>query len=302
MTRRPALLLAVLALAACRQGERQAAADSTLVPGDSFTVADSFRTPESVLYDAVMDVYVVANINGSPADKDDNGFLSRVSPNGTVVELRWVDGASDGITLNAPKGMGIKGDTLFVADIDEVRLFDRTTGQPLGARPVRGASFLNDITIGPDGTVYVSDTGVRPDFSPAGTDAVYRFDAAGAPVALARGRALGGPNGLFAYDRGVLVVTYLSGEVYVLDSLGRRTDIQKPPAGGLDGVFMGPGGSVYATSWGDSTVHALLAGDEEWRPLLRGMPTPADIGFDTRRGRILVPIFTGDRVEVRPLR
>jgi hypothetical protein len=302
MTRRSILLLAVLALAACKKGEQPAAADSTLTPSDSFTVVDSFRTPESVLYDSVMDVYVVANINGNPSTKDDNGFLSRVGPDGRVLELRWVDGASDSVTLNAPKGMGIKGDTLFVADIDAVRLFDRTSGAPLGERAVRGASFLNDITVGPDGTVYVSDTGVRPDFSPAGTDAVYRFDTRGTAVTLARGRALGGPNGLYAYERGVLVVTFGTGDAYVLDSLGRRTDLQKPPHGQLDGVFMGPGGSLYASSWADSSVVALLAGDEAWRPLITGIVSPADIGFDTRRSRVLIPVFQQDRIEVRPLR
>jgi sugar lactone lactonase YvrE len=301
MTSRPIVLLAVLALAACKRGEQRAAADSTMMVGDSFTVVDSFRTPESVLYDSVMDVYVVANINGAPTAKDDNGFLSRVSPSGTVVELRWLDGASDSVTLNAPKGMAIKGDTLFVADIDAVRLFDRTTGAPLGARMVRGATFLNDVTVGPDGTVYVSDTGLRPDFSPSGTDAVYRFDARGTAVPLARGRSLDQPNGIWAYERGVLVVTW-GGSAYVLDSLGRRTDLQKPPHGQLDGVFMGPGGSLYASSWADSSVVALLAGDETWRRLIGGMPTPADIGLDTRRMRILIPNFSGDRIEVRPLR
>ncbi len=301
MLRRPTLLLAVLALAACKRGEQETAADSTMAPSDSFTVT-GLRVPESVLYDSIMDVYVVSNINGDASAKDDNGFLSRVSPDGRILEATWVDGASDSVTLNAPKGMGIKGDTLFVSDIDEVRLFDRTTGAPLGSRRIRGASFLNDITVGPDGTVYVSDTGVNPDFSPNGGDAVYRFDARGNAVPLARGRALGGPNGLFAYDRGILVVTYLSGEVYVLDSLGRRTDIQKPPAGALDGLLLGPGGSLYVSSWADSTVYALLAGDDEWRPRVRGVPSPADFGYDTRRERVMIPIFTGDRIEVRSIR
>ncbi len=301
MTRRYAGLLAVLALAACKRGEQQTAADTTLTPRDSFTVVDSFRTPESVLYDSVMDVYVVANINGNPAAKDDNGFLSRVSPDGRVLELKWVDGASDSVTLHAPKGMGISGDTLFVADIDEVRLFDRTSGMPIGSRPVRGATFLNDVTVGPDGTVYVTDSGWRADFSASGTDAVWRFDARGNAVPLARGRSLGQPNGIWAYERGVLVVSD-GGSAYVLDSLGRRTELVKPPHGQLDGVFMGPGGSIYASSWADSSVVALLAGDEAWRPLVGGIPSPADIGYDARRGRVLIPVFTGDRVEVRPLR
>jgi len=301
MNRRFAALAAVLALAACKKAEQGASADSTLAPRDSFTVVDSFRTPESVLHDSVMDVYVVSNINGNPTAKDDNGFLSRVAPDGRVLELRWVDGVSDNVTLHAPKGMGIRGDTLFVADIDEVRLFDRTSGAPLGSRAVRGATFLNDVTVGPDGTVYVSDTGLRPDFSRSNTDAVYRFGEGGRAVPLAQGTSLDQPNGIFAYELGVLVVTW-GGSAYVLDSLGRRTELQKPPHGQLDGVFRGPGGSLYASSWADSSIVALPAGDVEWRALLTGMEAPADIGFDARRGRVLVPLFNANRLEVRPLR
>ena len=110
-------------------------------------------------------------------------------------------GASRTVTLNAPKGLGLQGATLFVADIDEVRLFTRATGAPLGARPVPGATFLNDLAVGPDGTVYVTDSGLKAGpqgFLPTGTDAVYRFDRAGRAVAVARDTALEHPNGVLA--------------------------------------------------------------------------------------------------------
>src|SRR3990172_189647 len=132
-----------------------------------------FQTPESVLYDPTADLYLVANINGNPAGTDDNGFISRVTPAGQVQTLKWIDGASASVTLNAPKGMAIAGDTLYVADITAVRMFDRTTGQAKGAVNVPGATFLNDAAAGPDGSVYVTDTGLNPDFSPNGTHAVY---------------------------------------------------------------------------------------------------------------------------------
>ena len=145
----------------------------------SITVAEvGLQTPESVLHDPVADVYIVSNINGSPTDKDNNGFLSRITPDGEVAELKWVEGGRDGVTLHAPKGSAIKGDTLFVADIDTVRMFHRETGAMLGARGVPNATFLNDMTVGPDGTVYVTDMGVRAGaqgFEPSGTAAVYRF-------------------------------------------------------------------------------------------------------------------------------
>src|SRR5205085_11405116 len=114
------------------------------------TFADSgIKAPESVLYDVAGDQYLVSNINGQPLDKDGNGFISRLTPEGRVAELKWIAGGAKGVTLNAPKGMGIKGDTLFVADIDAVRMFNRETGAPTGPRTVPGAVFVNDIAIGP---------------------------------------------------------------------------------------------------------------------------------------------------------
>src|SRR5687768_18220722 len=105
------LLLAIL-LAACTGSDNQAdtATDSVAaapVASDSFTV-EGFSTPESAFYDEAADVYLVSNINGSPAAKDDNGFISRVSPDGTPT-LKWIDGAAPNVTLHAPKGLAVIG-------------------------------------------------------------------------------------------------------------------------------------------------------------------------------------------------
>jgi sugar lactone lactonase YvrE len=297
MNRHAAVALALLALAACQRRERPAAASADT----AMTIADSFRTPESVLYDERGDAYLVSNINGSPAAQDDNGFISRVTPDGHVAALRWIDGAAASVTLNAPKGMGISGDTLFVADIDAVRMFDRNSGAPLGSRSVPGATFLNDVAVGPDGTVYVTDSGLKPDFSSSGSDALDRFDDPGRAVALARGASLGRPNGIVADSAGVVVVTFGSGEVYRLDASGRRTDLPKPPHGQLDGVVLLGDGALLVSSWEDSSVVRMSPGAVMYNVVVHGVPSPADIGFDSRRRRLLIPVFTHNRIEVRPL-
>ncbi|MGH2359627.1 MAG: SMP-30/gluconolactonase/LRE family protein, partial [bacterium] len=151
------------------------------------------QTPESVLYDAAADVYLVANINGNPTATDDNGFISRIAPSGRVLSLRWIDGRRGNVTLNAPKGMAIVGNTLYVADITAVRMFDRRTGRQRGSIAIAGSTFLNDVSAGPDGAVYVTDSGLNPDFSPNGTDAVYRIAKNGKVTAVARGTSLKGP-------------------------------------------------------------------------------------------------------------
>jgi sugar lactone lactonase YvrE len=301
MLRRPAVLIAVLAIAACQKAE-QPATDQAAAPVDTaMVVTDAFRTPESILYDGQLDAYLVSNINGAPAAKDDNGFISRVGTDGRVIELHWIDGASDNVTLHAPKGMGIKGDTLFVADVDEVRLFDRTTGAPLGSRPVRGATFLNDLAVGPDGTVYVTDSGMRPDFTSSGSDALWRFDAGGRPVRVAAGPDLGRPNGIVVDSADVLVVTFGSSAVYRVEATGARTPLPTPPGGGFDGLVRTVDGTLFVSSWNDSSISRLAPGDTAWTRVVTGIVSPADIGLDTRRGRLLIPVFQGDRLEIRPL-
>jgi len=294
------LVLALLAVLACRKKEQPAPVAEA--PDTTMIVGGAFKTPESVLYDAQLDAYLVSNINGTPATKDDNGFISRVGTDGHVIEANWIDGASDSVMLNAPKGMAIRGDTLFVADIDVVRLFNRATGAPVGAWRVPGATFLNDVSVGPDGTVYVTDTGLKPDFTSSGTDAIWRFDARGRATKVAGGRSLGGPNGVTADSAGLVVVTFVSGEVYRLNAAGRRTNLPKPAKGQLDGVVLLPGGALLVSSWADSSVSRLNPADTAWTKVVTGVQSPADIGYDTRRGRLLIPVFQADRIEIRPLR
>src|SRR5258707_2917915 len=95
----------------------------------ALTVA-GFSTPESVLHDSTQDIYFVSNINGSPTAKDNNGFISRVRPDGAIENLKFIEGGH-GATLNAPKGLALAGDTLWVADIDAVRAFNARTGAPI---------------------------------------------------------------------------------------------------------------------------------------------------------------------------
>src|SRR2546425_9624254 len=128
-------------------------------------VVEGFLTPESVLHDPVQDIYFVSNINGGPTRKGNNGFISRVRPDGAAENLKFIEGGHGGVTLNAPKGLAIRGDTLWVADIDVVRAFDAKTGAARDTVSLAslGAIFLNDIAIAQTGALYITDTGIRFD-------------------------------------------------------------------------------------------------------------------------------------------
>jgi len=283
--------------------------------GDSATVAPAppsviridnvgLATPESVLHDPEADVYLVSNINGSPTGVDDNGFISRIAPDGTVIELKWIDGARDEVTLDAPKGTAIIGDTLYVADISYVRSFDRETGEPQGEVEIPGATFVNDLAAGRDGWLLVSDSGMA--FGPDGPEdtgsaAVYAISPEGDVMTLAAGTDLDKPNGVIdsqAYD-GVVVAPFGSNMVYVLDESGERVDLAELPDGGLDGVVETRDGRLLVTSWGGSAVFEITP-DAIVEKFTGDLPAPADMGYDADRDVVMVPLFNDDAVVILP--
>jgi hypothetical protein len=299
-----ALVVGIVLASSCQPQARKAAATKeTAPPPAPLRLAGvGFVAPESVLHDTDVDLYLVSNVNGAPLDEDDNGFVARVSPQGRVTELKWIDGASEDVTLNAPKGMAVAGETLYVADIDTVRLFDRTTGAPKGEVPVAGATFLNDVTPAPGGGVYFTDSGLRATasgFEPSGSAAVYHLAADGSVKALLRGPDLEAPNGIAVDGERVLVVTFGGRELYAIEAGARRV-LATLPAGSLDGLVRLPDGRWAISSWESKTVYAgPLEGP--FAPLLTDVPGPADIGVDAKRNRLLVPLFINDEVLIQPL-
>jgi sugar lactone lactonase YvrE len=262
-----------------------------------------FKTPESVLYDPEQDAYFVSNINGTPFDVDGNGFISKVTPDGKSVELMWIDGSKKASQLNAPKGLTISGNVLYVADITFVRMFDRKTGAPKGKVAIPGATFLNDLATGPDGTVYVTDSGFKPGkngFEPTGTDSVFKIVKGNRPVKLIADKELGGPNGLTVDDSGVWVVTSGSGELFRVDPSGKKEAGQKLPAGMLDGIVKLSDGTMLVSSWNASAIFRGTPGGA-FETIVRDVKSPADIGYDTKRNVILIPLFQLDTVQLQKL-
>ncbi|MEO8635647.1 MAG: hypothetical protein ABI587_10270 [Gemmatimonadales bacterium] len=311
---RSSLLLVVAALAACapKKDAAPASADTTAAAPDTATkkvsATEGFSTPESVLWDAAQGVWFVSNINGNPSARDGNGFISRLKADGTIDSLHFIVGGANGVTLNGPKGLAISGDTLWVADIDAVRGFNRLTGAPVASVAVgKKAHFLNDLVAGPDGALYVTDTGILFDAkgtaSHPGPDRIYAIRGRAVSVA-AEGDWLQRPNGI-AWDNGA--------QRYFLVPFGGSTlRTWAPGAASGDSIATGPGsqdgvefldGIPLITSWADSTVFALSGGVRH--VVVSGVNSPADIGLDPARRLLAIPLFMENRVEfwrVGPLR
>jgi sugar lactone lactonase YvrE len=298
------VVLGLTVASACKKAEQQAAQQPAAPPAAvKVAQVDSLQTPESVLWDETQDIYFVSNINGNASAKDDNGFISRVNPDATIAQLKFIAAGQRGVTLNGPKGLALRGDTLWVTDIDAVRAFNATTGAPLFSVDLsrQGAVFLNDPAFGPDGALYITDTGIRFDaqgtMTHPGPDRIFRIGPDHKVSVAAQGDTLERPNGITWDPAGnrFVVVAFGGPSVFAWHSGDTAPTVIATGPGGFDGVAM-VGGRLLVSSWTDSTVAAYEGGTEA--TVITGVPSPADFGYDAKRNRVLVPIFTGNRVEV----
>ena len=322
---RGALAAACISVVACLEPHERTSADDVAaqraapVDGVATGVAPSgsdarfvhalggFQGPESVRYDPDQDVFFISNMAGYGSVKDGNGFISRVNAANPTSATVFIQGGVGGVTLNAPKGIAIHGDTLWVTDIDVLRAFDRRTGAPLTSidfAPL-GAVQLNDIAVGPDGQLRVTDTGIL--MIPAGVkhvggDRIFEIGAGQAITVIDSGAQLRLPNGITwdATAKRWLVVSFdpfigevTSGPAAQGDSARASIWRGRPR---LDGIEVLEDGSMLFSSWGDSSVHQITRRGDR-KQIVREIPEPADIGVDTRRQRVAIPLATLGQVQ-----
>ena len=178
-----------------------------------------------------MSAIIRISVNGAPLEADGNGFISKVGTDGTVLMQRWAEG------LDAPKGMAVLGDTLYVADNDQVVTFDAHNGTKQDTIAIDGAQFLNDMTVW-NGEVLVTDSG---------TSSIHRLTPEG-PQLLGYSTDWAGINGILGDGDRLLITTMTEG--YLIDLHG--TETENIIARGMidaDGVGLVPGGGYLVSSW-----------------------------------------------------
>lgn len=237
-----------------------------------------FLIPESVCYDAERHVLYVSNINGKPTEKDGNGFISRCSEDGEVMELKWVDG------LDAPKGMGVYKNKLYVTDIDRIAEIDIENMAIQRFYTVEGAKFLNDIAIDSKGDVYISDMMDTK---------IYRINDQGIHLWI-DDEMLTNPNGLFAENKTLFIGCR---KIVRADMKKGTLSPWAGETGSIDGLE-GTGDGRYLFSDWQGNVY-LLGTDLKTEKILDLTPAgmnAADIEFIPEKMLLLVPTFSDNRV------
>src|SRR5512134_1825319 len=175
------------------------------------TVTD-LQTPYSFVSNSAGQEYFISSVNGDAQSADNNGFITKLDASGKLINLKFIQGGTDGITLNAPKGMALVEQTLYVADLDTLRAFDTVSGKPvastsMGAAPGQVPVSLTDVAYDGAGLLYCSDQrGNR----------IYRVELPSRKVTvLVSDPALAGPAGLAVHPKSgqLIAVSWDKGKI-----------------------------------------------------------------------------------------
>lgn len=235
------------------------------------------KTVESVIYCESTDLIYASCINGNPSEKDGKGFLAVISLNGEIKYQEWVKG------LNAPKGLGLLEEKLYVADIDQLVEIDIRTGKILNNYPAPGAQFLNDVTVCPNGYVYVSDMMTKK----------IHILKDGVFSVWFQSELFNRPNGLFA-EKGKLFVG--DHKIFSIDLNSKEMIVTIENAGGVDGLEKTHDGDFIFSHWAgrvflykNNQIIKLLDTSEQ-------NINSADIDYALKPRLLLVPTFFDNRI------
>ena len=242
--------------------------------------------PESVVEDPATGVIYVSNINGAVMQKDGNGFISRLTADGKMLERQWVKG------LNSPTGLALHDRTLYAADVDQLIEINAASGQILNRYDAKGAVFLNDVVVDDEGTVYVSDT-------PMNT--IWRLKDGSFEPWVAND-ALNGPNGLLVQGNTLIVASLgkiqSQGQKKELGTLlAVSLDDQKVSKigkgeliGNLDGLQAIQPGVYLVTDWAQGALYRVDAKGkvDELIDLNQGS---ADLSYLPGKKMLLIPMM-----------
>ena len=231
------------------------------------------KVPESVLYDAENKVLYVANIDGTdPWAKDEKGSIGKVSLDGKIVAAEWVKG------LSSPKGMGMYKGKLYVADISDIVVIDLKKGIIDKTIRVEGSEGLNDISIGNDGIIWVSDSRNKK---------IYKVENEKSSVYLEN---LKGPNGVLMRGKDFYIVD--AGGFYKVNGDKTLTMITDGMEGGTDGIENVTGNDFLVSCWQGALWYINAKGEKQLLLDTKAeKKNTADIGLDASKKIMYVPTF-----------
>lgn len=301
---------AVLVPLCGRAAEKPARAQKPQWTAKLVKVVDGFDVPEGAVVDPARKAVYVSNIVAPKQADGSRGFwandgvayLSRLKLDGTVDVHKWRP--VPGVRLNAPKGMCICDDVLYVADIRRVVRLPLKKGGRAKAVRLPGMRF-NDMAT--DGRFpYVSDTGMG---------AIWRLKFGPRRLTTESLGGIPGVNGITFHRGRLFAVSWTKHDVYEVDLKPKTASIGgirvAPTVTGkpfglaghfknLDGIEVLDDGTFVVS---DNTGNKLctISADRKTVRTLIELDTPADFALDRKNSVLYIPQLTADKVAVYKL-
>jgi hypothetical protein len=273
------------------------------VPSEAAQIT-GLETPNSFIGDPSGKEYFISNINGEPEVRDNNGFITKLNAEGKITNLKFIQGGVADVSLHAPKGLALVGSVLYVADLDQVKGFDKATGKLLitvsFSPPSRSQVSLTDIAASQTGLLYVSDQTANSIYRITPSDN-HRVDL------LIHDERLAGPAGLAVHPKTdhLIAVSWDKGKILEITPEGQLTELEAN--GFFTSRFQNLSG-VDFDQWGNMYVSDLTKGkiwrmtrDHRFQVIAEYLPAPADISIDRANNLILVPYYYVHAAEMNGL-
>ena len=286
------------------------AADGAFEPMSSnVKVYGAIYSAESCSYDAERGVIVVPNRGVPQIVQGNNGWVSFINHDGSVHTARWIGvqnptargGLTPPLVLNEPFGSDIVKGILYVADLDGgtmaneptvavIRRFNLRTGAPAGETRVERSTWLNDIEVAEDGTIYATQSGDRGDNANPATWQVWKISPAGQASVFVQGPPLRVPNGIAFDSQGnIVVVNVGDSAVLTFSPAGQLLKTETAAQSGSDGLVIMPDGTKYVSSVVNGGVSRIRPGKPA-ELIARNIPNAASMCYDAGANQLVIPM------------
>ena len=262
----------------------------------------NLQTPYSFVTSAAGKDYFISSVNGEPDTADNNGFITKLDGSGTLVDLKFIQGGTDGVTLHAPKGMALVEQTLYVADLDTLRAFDARNGKPVASIHVadgKAMVHLTDVAYDGVGLLYCSDQHANR---------IYRVELPSQTVTLlVADPALAGPAGLAVHPKSgeLIAVSWNKGKIFAISTNGTVSELFSngffsSRFSNLRGVDFDRWGNMYVSDFTTGKVWRMTW-DKRFQVIAEYLPSPGDLSIDRTNNLILVPYEFAHAAEMNGL-
>lgn len=245
-------------------------------PATLIEKVEGFSHPESVVWDEANHAMYISNIGEK--EKGD-GYISKVSQSGEVLDLKWISGLDD------PKGLLVLENKLFVTDNTLLVEMSIPEGKVIKRTPISGAEFLNDITADSEGNLYISDTG---------KSSIYKKALNGVLTEWLHTDKLENPNGLLAVGRDLYVAAWGTGGAgnvlkVNLDNTREIEKVSESPIGNLDGIQRIDRHSFYISDWASGKIFRISKQGKQ-EEVLTAAKSAGDILYFAPGKQLILPM------------